>query len=530
MLNAPYPVVLAILDGWGVASPSRGNAITLAYTPNYNELIQRYPATTLQASGEIVGLPLGDMGNSEVGHLNLGGGRIIYQNLQLINHAISDASFFNNQALKGALQNVKNNQSSLHLMGLVSEGGIHSSLNHLYALLELCRQEGVKDVYIHAFLDGRDTPHNSALTYVNQLQSRLQAMGIGKIATLMGRFYAMDRDNHWERIAQAYYAMALGQAQFKAADPLAAIEASYRRQVFDEEFQPTVITNADGSPLATIKEKDSVIFFNFRSDRARQLTKAFVLPGWEKFPNRLYLHNLFFVTMMEYEKNLPVHIAFMPDKIQTPVAKIISDAGLRQLHIAETEKYAHVTFFFNGGQEEPFKGEDRIIVPSPQVASYAEKPEMSALAVKDKVVAAINGGQYHFIVVNFANADMVGHTGNLEATKKAVQYIDQCLGEIAQAINNTAGTLLITADHGNAEEVFNLHTGEIDKEHSVCPVPFIIVGRGWPEKKILWPQIPLNDLSQILPSGALFDVAPTILHLLNLPKSPDMSKSSSLIK
>lgn len=530
MLNAHYPVVLTILDGWGVASPSRGNAITLAYTPNYNDLIQHYPATTLQASGEMVGLPQGDMGNSEVGHLSLGGGRIIYQNLQLINRAISDSSFFNNQVFKDALQHVKTNQSSLHLMGLASEGGVHSSLNHLYALLELCQQEGVKNVYIHAFLDGRDTPHNSAFTFINHLQLHLQAIGFGKIASLMGRFYAMDRDNHWERIAKAYYALVLGQAEFKAADPLMAIEDSYRRQVFDEEFQPTIITQSDGSPIATIKENDSVIFFNFRSDRARQLTKAIALPGLEKFPHRSYIHNLFFATMMEYEKNLPVHIAFVPDKIQIPIAKIISNAGLKQLHVAETEKYAHVTFFFNGGQEDAFKGEDRIIIPSPQAASYAEKPEMSALAVKDKVIEAINGGQYHFIVANFANADMVGHTGNLEATKKAVQYIDQCLGEITQAINNTSGTLLITADHGNAEEVFNLHTGEIDKEHSTSPVPFIVVGRGWLEKKPFWPQIPMNDLSRIQPSGVLPDVAPTILHLLNLPKPKDMAQSQSLIK
>lgn len=524
MLNSPYPVVLAILDGFGVASPSKGNAITLAYTPNYNNLINTYPATTLQASGEAVGLPWAEMGNSEVGHLNIGGGKVVYQNLPFLNKAISEGTFFKNPAFLQALDKVKKNNSQLHLIGLVSEGGVHSSQNHLYALLELCRQQQVKKVFIHAFLDGRDTPHNSALDYVNQLYNRLRSLGFGQVATLSGRFYGMDRDNHWNRIAKSYLAIVKGQADTQAEDPVQAIEDSYRRQIFDEEFLPTVIVN-EGKPVTTVQEKDAVIFFNFRADRARQLTKAFVLPGFDKFPDRAYIRNLDFITMMEYERNLPVKVAFEPDKIKTPIAKVIADAGLKQIHIAETEKYAHITFFLNGGQEEPYKNEERVIIPSPQVSSYAEKPKMSAEQVKEKVISAINFGAYHFIAVNFANADMVAHTGNLEATKKAVEELDKCLGEISSAINNTQGTLVIVSDHGNAEEVINLHTGEINKEHSTCPVPFILIGRPWLGQKNIWPQIPHNDLSQVRPFGVLSDVAPTVLKLMNLSIPTDMTAS-----
>lgn len=528
MLNAPYPVVLAILDGWGIASPSRGNAITLAYTPNFNNFIRTYPATTINAASEAVGLPWAEVGNSEVGHLNIGGGKIVLQNLRLINNAITVGNYFTNSAFLEAIEHVKKNNSKLHLIGLASEGSIHSSLNHLNALLELCQQQKIKEVYIHAILDGRDTSHNDGINYISQLSNRLRSMGFGKIASLSGRFYAMDRDNHWDRIGKAYLAMVKGKADFVAEDPIQAIEDSYHRQVFDEEFVPTVIVS-EGKPIATINDNDAAIFFNFRSDRARQLTKAFCLPGFDKFTGRDYLKNFIFVTMMEYEKNLPVRVAFQPDRVQIPIAKVISDAGLKQLHIAETEKYAHVTFFFNGGKEEPFPGEDRIIIPSPAVASYAEKPEMSAYQVKDQVIAAINSGAYHFIVVNFANADMVGHTGNLEATRLAVETIDHCLGEITAAISNTQGTLAITADHGNAEELLNLHNGEINKEHSNNPVPFILVGQNWLGKKNIWPMIPHNDLTHVQPIGQLSDITPTILHLMNLPIPSDMAKAKSLI-
>lgn len=525
MLGEGLPLVLIICDGLGVASPSRGNAITLASKPNLDYFVRTYPVVTLQASGEVVGLPWREMGNSEVGHMNIGGGKVVYQNLPLINKAISDGAFFQNEQFLAALEHVKTNHSRLHLMGLVSDGGIHSSQNHLYALLELCQQQGVHDVYIHAFLDGRDTPRDAALHFIQQLQKKLQTLGFGRIATLAGRFWAMDRDNHWERIEVAYNAITQGKSEHRVDDPVQAIEASYQRQVFDEEFEPTVVTN-NGQPVATVQDNDAAIFFNFRSDRARQLTKAFILPAFTKFDRPHYFQNLPFVTMMEYEKNLPVRIAFYPDHITTPIAKVVSDAGLTQLHIAETEKYAHVTFFLNGGREEPFPGEERVMVPSPRVSSYAEVPQMSAFGVRDAIIAGIEQQNYPFIVANFANADMVGHTGNLEATKQAITALDQCLGDIAKVVLQYNGTVLITADHGNAEEKFDPLTGEMSKVHTTNPVPFFIVGERWAQLKPFWPAVPHNDLAQLRPVGVLADVAPTVLRLLSLPIPEEMTAHS----
>lgn len=521
-----WPIVFLIFDGFGVASPSRGNAITLAYLPNYTQYLHQYPAITLQASGEVVGLPWGEMGNSEVGHLNIGGGKIVYQSLPYLNKTIFDGTFFTNKQFLDVMGHVKQNNSQLHIMGLVSDGGIHSSQNHLYALLELCQQQGVRNVFIHAFLDGRDTPHNSALHYIQQLHQRLQKLGVAKIATLAGRFWAMDRDNRWERIEAAYRAITEGIGKQTGTDPIQAIETSYQRGVFDEELEPTVITTPDGKPLTAVRDGDAVIFFNFRADRARQLTKAFVLPAFNRFNRKQYYQNFPFVTMMEYEKNLPVKVAFTADQIVHPIARIISEAGMNQLHIAETEKYAHVTFFLNGGREEPFTNEDRIMIPSPRVASYAQAPEMSAYGVRDTVLQGMTSGKYHFIVANFANADMVGHTGNLEATKLAVQCLDRCLGDIVNAALQIDATVVLTADHGNAESMLDLQTGEIDKEHSTNPVPFLIIGKRWMEVKALWPRIPMNDLSQVQPLGVLSDVAPTILRLLGLPVPSEMTARS----
>ncbi|EKD89332.1 MAG: hypothetical protein ACD_34C00112G0001, partial [uncultured bacterium] len=521
-----WPVVLLVFDGFGISAPSRGNAVTLSYMPNFNQFLRQYPALTLQASGEVVGLPWGEMGNSEVGHMNIGGGKVVYQSLPFINKTISDGSFYANAAFLEALNHVKQNNSTLHLLGLVSDGGIHSSQNHLYALLELCQKQQIQRVAIHAFLDGRDTPHNAALHYIQQLQQRLQGLSFAKIASLAGRFWGMDRDNHWERIEASYNAITQGVAKFTASAAVQAIETSYQRSVFDEELEPTVIVGADGKPVATVQDNDAVIFFNFRSDRARQMTKAFVLPTFTKFNRAHYFHNLPFVTMMEYERNLPVKIAFVPDHIANPISKVISAAGMLQLHIAETEKYAHVTFFLNGGLEEPFPGEERVMIPSPRVSSYAEVPEMSSSGVRDAVIQGMQSGKYHFIVANFANADMVGHTGNLEAAKRAMECLDRCLGEIVAAVLQCDATLVITADHGNVEEMYNLQTGEIDKEHSTNPVPFLIIGKRWAEVKPLWPLIPLNDLSQMQPMGVLSDVAPTILRLLGLPLPADMSARS----
>ena len=516
----PKPLVLIVLDGFGIAPPSKANAISLANTPNLNKYMTTYPTMALQAAGESVGLSWGENGNSEVGHLSMGSGRIMYQNLPRINRAIFDGSFFKNQSLLAACQHANKNNSSLHLIGLVSSGGVHSYNEHLYALVEMAAQQKVKQVFIHAFLDGRDTPYNSAEKYLSQLQEKLQAIGLGQIATLTGRFYAMDRDNHWERVAKAYKAMTEAEAKDYFESPVDAVRASYKSEVFDEQMEPVVLTKSD-KPVATIKDKDSVIFFNFRPDRARQLTKAFVLPGFSKFP-RQYMRDLFFVTMTEYEQNLPVEIAFPPQTVETPVAKVISQAGLKQLHIAETEKYAHVTYFFNGGQEKTFPGEDHVLMPSLKVSSYDEKPAMSAREITSRLIAEVREVKYDFIVVNFANADMVGHTGNLKATQEAVEILDACLGKLIDVILSYDGAAIITADHGNAESMFNLQSGEIDKEHSNSAVPCIMISRAWEGKKVSG-GVSGTDLSLAVSSGVLADIGPTVLKILGLKKPSDMT-------
>lgn len=517
----PKPVVLAILDGWGIAPKGEGNAVTLAKTPNMDKFIATCSVMTIRASGGEVGLSWGEMGTSEVGHLNLGTGRIFYQTLPRINKSIDDGSFFENSTLKEAAKHVQKNRSSLHMMGLVSAGKVHTTIEHLFALLKFAREENLKKVYIHAFLDGRDTVYNSGIDFIKKLQAKIKEYGVGQIATLSGRFYAMDRDNRWDRVEKAYKAIALGESDQYFSDPIAAIRASYDKKVYDEEFIPTVI-GKHKKPTATIQEKDAIIFFNYRADRARQLTRTFVLKDFDKF-ERSFFPNLFFATMTEYEKGLPVKIVFPPEEIKTCLAKVLAEAGLKQLHIAETEKYAHVTFFFNGMREEEFKGEDRIIIPSPRVASYDQKPEMSAPQITDKLVKEIVAQKYDFIVVNFANADMVGHTGNLEATIKAVQTVDECLGEITNVILSLGGVLLITADHGNAEEIVNLQTNEMDKEHSTNPVPFILVARGLQEGGLGSAPVPEGDLSLIPPVGVLADVAPTILKIMDISKPEEMT-------
>lgn len=520
------PVVLVILDGWGVAPPSRANALSQAKTPVWDRLLAIYPCLTLQAAGESVGLPWGEMGNSEVGHMNLGAGKIIYQNLPRINKSIIDNSFFSNKALKEAVRHLKKNNSDFHLMGLVSTGGVHSSLDHLYALLEFCLKEGLKKVYVHAILDGRDTPPDAGKNFIEKLNTKLAEFKLGKIATLSGRFYAMDRDNHWDRIAKAYLAMTAGKADRMAEDPLAAIKESYKNNIFDEEFVPTVITDKKGGPVVKVKEKDALVFFNYRPDRAREITKAFVLPGFEKFPREKYLKDLFFVSMTEYEANLPVIIAFPPEKISEPLAKVIADHKLNQLHLAETEKYAHVTFFFNGGREEPFPQENHILIPSPSVSTYDQKPEMSARMLTDRLIKEINTGKYEFVVINYANPDMVGHTGIFSAIVKAIETVDECLGELVSCVLGVNGVLVLTADHGNAEEKIDLQTGFIIKEHSSNPVPLLLVGQEWenhPTALSLG-----SDLSSLTPIGLLSDVAPTVLELIGLPKPKEMTGQSLL--
>ncbi|MDP3985756.1 MAG: 2,3-bisphosphoglycerate-independent phosphoglycerate mutase [bacterium] len=521
----PKPVVLMILDGWGIAPASAGNAISQAKTPHLDELMRSYPTMPIRASGNEVGLSWGEMGNSEVGHLTLGAGRIFYQTFPRINKSIEDQSFFGAPAFLGAMDRVKRG-GTLHLVGLVSPGRVHAMDSHLHALLELAKKQKVKQVAVHAILDGRDTVYNSGIDFITQLQQKMKELKIGVIASISGRYYAMDRDNRWDRVLKAYRAMVNGESEEKFEDPLEAIRASYAKEIFDEQFVPTVIERK-GEPIATIQEGDAVIFFNFRPDRARQLTDAFVAPTFDKFP-RTQFENLFFVTMTEYEQGLPVFVAFPPDPITMPLARVLSEAGLKQLHIAETEKYAHVTYFFNGTREEPFPGEDRAIIPSPSVAAYDTVPEMSAYEVTKRVVKEIDGGSYDFIVLNFANADMVGHTGKLEATVAAAEAVDDCVGKIAEATFAKQGVVMITADHGNAEELVNLQTASIDKEHSTNPVPFIIAGPSLAGQGGPLGPIPESDLSLVSPVGMLADVAPTILKLMEIPQPPEMTGQSLL--
>lgn len=525
-MNRPKPVALVILDGWGIAPKGRGNAIVGAATPNFDKLAAAYPAMTLRASGDEVGLSWGEMGTSEVGHLNLGTGRIFYQTLPRINKAIGDGSFFRNKILREAAERVKKHKSNLHLMGLTSAGRVHTTIEHIYALLKFAKEQKIKNVFIHVFLDGRDTIYNSGIDFVKKLQEKIREYGVGKIATLSGRFYAMDRDNRWDRTEKAYQAIAEGKSDEYFSDPVKAVEASYKNKVYDEEFVPVVILEKK-KPVATFGENDAVIFFNYRADRARQMTKAFVTENFDKFGRIQFFPKLFFATMTEYEKDLPVKIIFPPEEIKICLAKILSEAGLKQLHIAETEKYAHVTFFFNGMKEEEFPGEDRIIVPSPHVASYDQKPEMSAKIITEKMIKEIMSRKYDFMVVNLANADMVGHTGKYEPTVRAVEMVDKCLGQIADVILPMGGVLVITADHGNAEEVFNLQTGEIDKEHSTNPVPFILAGKDL-KNSVAEFQAAKTDLSLMPPVGVLADVAPTILKIMSV-KQPDEMTGAALI-
>jgi len=517
----PKPVVLAICDGFGIAPDHEGNAITNATTPNIDSFIAKYPVMSIAASGTDVGLMYGEMGNSEVGHLNIGAGRVYYQTLPRLYKAIEDKSMFKNPALLKAVEHAKKNKSALHYIGLVSPGNIHAAQDHLYALLEFAKEQKVKELYIHAFLDGRDTGQKTAKDFILALQKEMKKYKIGKIATLGGRYFGMDRDNRWDRIEKAYRAMVDGVSDQYFKDPIEAIDASYQKEIFDEQFIPTII-GSEGKPTATISDGDACVFFNFRPDRARQLTKAFTLPSFDKFA-RTQVKDLFFVTLAEYEKELPVSVAFPPVVIDNCLAEVISNAGLKQFHVAETEKYAHITFFLNGTVEDPFEGEDRAIVPSPKVASYDLAPEMSAAGVTKEVVKAIESDKYDFIVLNFANSDMVGHTGKLDAVIKGIEAIDKALGEISEQVLARDGVLFITADHGNAEDSINIQTGEINKEHSTNPVPLFIISLEL--EGIAGPSgdPPNGDLSLLPTVGMLADVAPTILKFMEIDRPSEMS-------
>jgi len=506
--------MLMILDGFGDNANQDGNAIKQANTPNLDRLMKKYPNTDIYTSGKYVGLPDGQMGNSEVGHTNIGAGRIVYQDLTKITKSIEDGDFFSNPEFIAAIDNCKKHNSKLHILGLVSDGGVHSHNRHLYGLLEMAKRRDFENVYIHCFLDGRDTPPASAETYISELQEKMREKGVGKIATLAGRFYAMDRDKRWQRIQKAYDAMVFGKGE-KAGDPIKAIEDSYQKEVFDEFVVPTVICNPNGEPVAKIEENDSVIFFNFRPDRARQITRAIVDPNFNEFETKKM--NTYFVCFTSYDETMPnVHIAFKKEPVKNTLGEIVSKHGLKQLRIAETEKYAHVTFFFNGGEEKQYPGEERILVPSPKVETYDMKPEMSAYEVTDKVCDALENDRFDVIILNFANTDMVGHTGSMQAAIKAVEAVDTCIGRIVKIIEEKQGTLLITADHGNAEQMIDQKTGEPHTAHTTNPVPAILVT---PNKNF-----------KLKENGKLADLAPTILDIMGIEKPEEMTGESLLIR
>ena len=507
------PVMLMILDGFGINEKTDGNAVKLAKTPNIDKLMKKYPNTIMYTSGLKVGLPDGQMGNSEVGHTNIGAGRIVYQELTKITKSIEDGDFFAIPEFIEAIENCKKHNSKLHILGLLSDGGVHSHIRHLYGLLEMAKRRDFEDVYVHCFLDGRDTPPASAEGYITQLEEKMKEKKVGKIASISGRYYAMDRDKRWDRVKKCYDALVRGEGN-KATSATIAIEDSYQKEVFDEFVEPTVIVNND-TPIATIGENDSVIFFNFRPDRAREITRAIVDPEFDGFETEKI--NTYFVCFTNYDETMPnVKIAFKKEPLVNTFGEVVSKNGLKQLRIAETEKYAHVTFFFNGGEEKQYPGEDRILVPSPKVETYDMQPEMSAYEVTDKVVEALNTDKYDVIILNFANTDMVGHTGSLSAAIKAVETVDECVGRIVKIIEEKKGNLLITADHGNAEQMIDYKTGEPHTAHTTNPVPIILV---------------TDDKSLTLKNdGKLADLAPTMLELMGIEKPVEMTGESLLIR
>lgn len=504
--------MLMILDGFGENENDKANAVKLANTPNIDKLMKTCPTTDVYTSGLNVGLPEGQMGNSEVGHTNIGAGRIVYQELTRITKSIEDGDFFSNPELTKAIENCKKYNSKLHVMGLLSDGGVHSHIRHLYAILELAKRKDFEDVYVHCFMDGRDTPPASGEAYIAELEEKMKEKGVGKIATISGRFYAMDRDKRWQRVEKAYQALVNGVGE-KATSSISAIESSYQKEVFDEFMEPTVIMNGE-NPVATIGKHDSIIFFNFRPDRAREITRTLVDKEFKEFETKKDL-DLYYVCMTNYDETMPnVQIAFRKEELKNTFGEYISSQGLTQLRIAETEKYAHVTFFFNGGEEKQYKGEERILVPSPKVETYDLKPEMSAYEVTDKVLEAIHSQKYDCIILNYANPDMVGHTGSLEAAIKAIETVDECLGKVVEEVEKQNGVLLITADHGNAEQMVDYKTGEPHTAHTTNPVPLILVGME----------------NAKLKTGKLADLAPTMLDIMGLPKPEEMTGESLIEK
>lgn len=537
------PVVLIVIDGWGIAPPGPGNAISLAKLTNYPRYLVSYPHAQISASGDAVGLPTGEDGNTETGHINLGAGRIVHQDLPRINMSIADGTFFRNESLLSAVKYAETHHSNLHVMGLIGDGGVHSNREHLYALLELIKQNNFSSVFLHLFTDGRDSSPKAAERFIVEVEEKCKSIGVGKIASIMGRYYAMDRDGRWERTERAYDALTQ-EIPLSAPSASAAIAQAYSQGKTDEFIEPTIILDESGKPITRISNYDAVIFYNFRIDRPRQLTKAFVLSDFEThsmaasfdpyaikyyhkhivevdsrlkpFTRKVVLPHLYFVTMTEYERNLPCVVAFPPQLVSAPLGRVYAELGLRQLRMAETEKERFVGYYFNGMREVPYPGEDRLIVPSAKVATYDLKPEMSAYELTEKLLDRLSIGIYSFILLNFANADMVGHTGNIPAAIKACETVDACLGKIIPSILALDGTCVITADHGNVEEMLGPN-GEVDTEHSTFPVPFIIIDHAF------------DNYPQVLPKGKLADISPTILSFKKIAIPSEMTGQNLLL-
>jgi 2,3-bisphosphoglycerate-independent phosphoglycerate mutase len=511
MSKRPKPIVLTVLDGWGYRAETKGNAIALARKPAYDELMRKFPNTLIYTSGPFVGLPEGQMGNSEVGHMNMGAGRIVHMDITRIDLLIANKQLQNVPLFRQAMERGRTRQ--LHFVGLLSDGGVHSHIQHLFALLEMAKEQKVESVFVHCFMDGRDTPPNSGRDFVRQLQQKMRELNVGQIATLVGRYFAMDRDNRWERVELAYRALVHGETETRTDDPVAALQRSYEKDVTDEFIKPIVVTKGTGAsatPVGLIRDDDAVIFFNFRADRARQMSYALAAPDFDKFPDAKRPKNLFYVGMTQYDKNWPwLKYVIAPEKLEHILAQVFAELRCKNLRTAETEKYAHVTYFFNGGVEKPFAGEERILVPSPKVATYDLKPEMSAAGITDTVVKAIEKNEFDAIIMNYANADMVGHSGKLEAAIKAVEAVDAGLARIYQALKPRGGVWIITADHGNAETMIDPVTDGPHTYHTTNPVPFILVSDD-------------NQL-RLKPGGSLRDIAPTMLNALGQPQPADMT-------
>ncbi|MGD8190624.1 2,3-bisphosphoglycerate-independent phosphoglycerate mutase [Brevibacillus ginsengisoli] len=512
MANRPKPVALMILDGFGLRDESYGNAVAQAKKPNYDRLWNAYPHTTLGASGMSVGLPEGQMGNSEVGHLNIGAGRIVYQELTRITKAIQDGEFFKNETMLKAFNHCKEKGKKMHLFGLLSDGGVHSHITHLFAILEMAKRENFHEVYVHGFLDGRDVAPDSAVKYIEELEAKMKEIGVGKIATVQGRYYAMDRDKRWERVEKAYRAMVYGDAP-KYTDPIKAVKESYEKSIMDEFVMPTVIVDEQGQPVGKVESEDAIIFFNFRPDRAIQTSQAFTnddFRGFDRGEGRP--KNLFFVCLTKFSETVDGYVAYKPTNLDNTLGEVLSRNNLTQLRIAETEKYPHVTFFFSGGREQEFSGEKRILIPSPKVATYDLKPEMSAYEVTEAVLKEIEAENFDVIILNFANCDMVGHSGKMEPTIKAVETVDECMGKVVEAITAKGGVALVTADHGNADVMLDPE-GRPITSHSTNPVPLIVTKEG----------LTLRE------GGVLADLSPTMLELLGIQQPQEMT-GQTLIK